>query len=35
MTINIFLGLPAVAAPVKDKIWLGSFNSNRMAFYYY
>lgn len=35
MTISIFLGLPAVAAPVKDKIWFGSSNSNGMAFYYY
>lgn len=28
-------GLPTVAVPVGDKIWLGSFNSNRIAFYYF
>ena len=28
-------GLPTVAVPVKNKIWLGSFNSNRIAFYYF
>jgi hypothetical protein len=35
MTISIFLGLSIVTVPVKDKIWPGSFNSNRIAFYYY
>ena len=41
MTTSIFLGLifklfrlPTVAMPLKDKIWFGSFNSNRIAFYY-
>lgn len=28
-------GLPTVAVPVNDKIWLGSFHSNRIAFYYF
>jgi hypothetical protein len=29
---NTIFGLPTVALPVKDKIWIGSFRSDRVAY---